>query len=134
VVAAPVLDHHLRLGQAGELLDREQLAADARAEGLDVGVLPRRARLDVGAAGLREAPPVVQRVRRQLRAIVAADQLGPPAGLGEDALEPRDRVVGVDAPRAADLQRRAGELVDDVRSFRMRPSAVWSNWKSSAHT
>ena len=42
-------------------------------------------------------------------------------GLGEDALEPGDRVVGVDAPRAADLQRLAGELVDDVQELQDAP-------------
>ena len=55
VVLAPVCDHDLRLGQAGELLDVEQLVADAGVEGLDERVLPRRARLDVRGAGPRAA-------------------------------------------------------------------------------
>jgi hypothetical protein len=32
VVLLPVADHHARLGQAGELLDVEQLVADAGVE------------------------------------------------------------------------------------------------------
>jgi hypothetical protein len=54
VVLAPVLDQDLCLGQAGEQLDAEQLVADATAEALDVGVLPRRAGLDVRAASAGE--------------------------------------------------------------------------------
>ena len=58
VVLAPVLDHDARLGQAGELLDVEQLVADAGVEGLHERVLPRRARLDEHGPGLRELTPV----------------------------------------------------------------------------
>jgi hypothetical protein len=59
VVLPPVLDEHLGLGEAGELLDGEQLVTNPGAEGLDVGVLPRAARVDVAAAGAGEAAPVL---------------------------------------------------------------------------
>ena len=40
VVLAPVGDHDLCLGEAGELLDGEQLVTHAGAEAFDVGALP----------------------------------------------------------------------------------------------
>jgi hypothetical protein len=63
-------DHHPRVSQAGELLDVQQLVADAAVERLHVRVLPRRARLDERRLGLREPTPVTERVRGQLRAVV----------------------------------------------------------------
>lgn len=41
VVLAPVHDQDAGFGQAGEQLDRDHLIADAPAEALNVGVLPR---------------------------------------------------------------------------------------------
>lgn len=55
VVLAPVLDDYARFGQAGELLDVEQLVADAAVERLDERVLPPRARLDERGLGSAEA-------------------------------------------------------------------------------
>src|SRR5207244_12585401 len=114
---SPGLDHALRLGQAAELLEGEQLVANARAEGLDIGVLPRRARVDVGAPCLREAAPVLERVGRELRAVVAADALGRAAAEGDEAVERGDGLIGVDPPATLDRKRLARELVDDVQQL-----------------
>ena len=46
VLDPPGFDNDLGLEQGGELLDVEQLVADAAVEGLDEGVLPWRAGLD----------------------------------------------------------------------------------------
>ena len=93
VVDAPVLDEHLSLGERLEELPREQLVADPRAEGLDVGVLPRRSWLDVARSGAREATPVAQGVGRQLGAVVAADVLGGRAAGRDQPVEDGDRRV-----------------------------------------
>jgi hypothetical protein len=91
VVLLPVGDEDLGLGEAAELLDGEQLVANPGVERLDVGVLPRRAGLDVGGPGLRETAPVAQRVRGELGPVVAANELrGAATGLDEP-LERRDR-------------------------------------------
>jgi hypothetical protein len=50
VVLSAVPDEDLRRGQAAKQINDEQLVADARAEGLEVGVLPRRSGLDIGAS------------------------------------------------------------------------------------
>src|SRR3954453_11974073 len=73
VILAPVLDHHDGFGQAAELLDVEQLVTDAAVEGLNVGVLPRRAGFDERRLGPSEATPVAQGVCGQLGPVIAAD-------------------------------------------------------------
>ena len=65
VLDPPVLDQHLRLEQAVELLDRQELVAQPTIERLDVRVLPRRTGLDVAAARTAEPAPVAQRVGRE---------------------------------------------------------------------
>ena len=69
VLDPPGLDHDLGHGEAGELLDVEQLVTYAAVEGLDVGVLPRRAGLDVPGLGAGQAAPLPQGPRDQLRAV-----------------------------------------------------------------
>ena len=117
VVLAPVLDEHLGLGEAGEQLDGEQLVPDSGAEALDVGVLPRRARLDVRAPGPREAAPVAQGVGGQLGTVVAADERRRRATLADEPVEHGDGVVGVDAAAALDRQRLPRELVNHVQQL-----------------
>ena len=111
VVGPPVLEQRL------DELAGEQLVPDPRAEGLDVGVLPGRAELDVARSGTREAAPVAQRVRGQLRAVVRADVLGGAATKGRQTIKHRHRGVCVDVPLAADGERLAGVLVDDVQEL-----------------
>jgi hypothetical protein len=83
----PVGEDDLGLGQGVEELDVEDLVAGAAVEGLDEGVLPGRARLDVGGGGLAQAAPVAQGVGDQLGAVVAADVLGSGAAGGDEAFE-----------------------------------------------
>ena len=121
VVVAPVGDHHLGLGEAGEQLDREQLVTDPGVERFDVGVLPRRSGLDVGRPGTGESAPVAQRVRRELRAVVTTNELRGPAANGDEPLERDDSAVSVDASFALHLQRLARELVNDVQQLHDPP-------------
>ena len=58
VLDPPVLDQHLRLEQAVELLDGQELVAQPAVERLDVRLLPRRTGLDVAAARAGEPAPV----------------------------------------------------------------------------
>jgi hypothetical protein len=51
VLDPPVLDNDLGLAEVGELLDIEQLVSKPAVEGFDEGVLPGRARFDLGASG-----------------------------------------------------------------------------------
>jgi hypothetical protein len=51
VIDAPVLYWDLGLEDAVELLDREQLVAQAGVERLNPGVVPWRSRIDVDRAG-----------------------------------------------------------------------------------
>ncbi len=95
VVDAPVLDQHPRLLQAGEQLDREELVAHTPAEALDVGVLPRRAGLDVRAAGPAEAALVHERVGGHLRSVIAAQEPRCRPALGDEPIERADSLVGV---------------------------------------
>jgi hypothetical protein len=53
---------------------------------------------------------------------------------GDQPRQRRDDRVGVDAALHQHRQRLARELVNEVSSFSARPSALWSNWKSNAHT
>ena len=110
----PVLDEDLRLEQRVELLHGEQLVAQPAAEGLDVRVLPRRARLDVAAAGPGEAAPVAQRVRRELGPVVAADAPGRAPVLGDDPLQP---VLADDQPA---VLRLLTDRRDDLAAERTR--------------
>src|ERR1700685_2861447 len=112
VVLAPVLDHDLCLGEAGEDLDGEQLVTDPRPERLDVGVLPGGAGLDVSAPGAGEAAPVPQRVGGELRAVVAANELRRAAPRDNEAIKNSDSRVGVDSPAALDGEGLAGELIN----------------------
>lgn len=81
VVGPPVGGEHLGLIQAGEDLDVQQLVAPAVVEGLDVGVLPGRARLDVGGVGGAVPAPFAKDGGSQLGAVVgAAEQVGDPFG------------------------------------------------------
>src|SRR4051812_42017572 len=89
VVLAPVVDDDGGFGEAADLLDVEQLVAQAGVEGLDVGGLPGRAGLAERRCGPAVATPVSERVRGQLGTVVAADVRGRAAPSGE-ALEHGD--------------------------------------------
>jgi hypothetical protein len=75
VVLAPVLDRDLRLGEGEKISTARSSSRMREPKGLDVGVLRRRAGLDVSAAGVGEAAPVPQLVGGELRAAITADEL-----------------------------------------------------------
>ena len=134
VLDAPVLDQHLRLKQAVELLDGQELVAQPAVERLDEWVFPRRTGLDVAAGGAGEPAPVAQGVGRELGSIIATDVPRRRSAPGDDPVEGAGGGVGGDAPGAtiASASRVCSSTM--LSSFRTRPSAVWSNWKSSAQT
>jgi hypothetical protein len=83
---APVLGEDLRLGEAGELLEIEQLVADAGVEGLSERVLPRRSGLDVPRRDVGAGTPAPEGVGGELGPVVAAQVLRG-ATLGDEAIE-----------------------------------------------
>lgn len=113
VLDAPVFDDDLRLGEAGELLDVQQLVAEAAVEGLHERVLPRAAGLDVRGGGAGEAAVVLQRPRDHLRAIISPEILWG-TSLFDELLDDRDYVLGGAGPLDADRECLAGVLIDDV--------------------
>ena len=70
VVDAPVLDDHSGFEEAVELPAVEQFVSEAAVEGLDPGVLPRRAGIDEHARGVVEPALVRERVRDEFGAVV----------------------------------------------------------------
>jgi len=119
VGVAVVAGQGLGLGEGRELLDIEQLIAQAGVEGLDPGVLPGRARIDVGSVGEPRLAPLGEHPGGQLRAVVGAQVRRRPAALGDQALEDHDGLISVDRAPALDRQGLAGELVDDVEELQL---------------
>jgi hypothetical protein len=106
----------------------ERSPLEARAVGLDPGVLPRAAGFDVTGAGLGETAPVPKDVGRQLRTVVHADKAGEGSPLGGDPIEVSHRGIGVDGVGDEVGERLAGELVGDVQDLDRPPKAGDSNW------
>jgi len=104
---SPVADHDLGLGQAGELLDVEQLVAYPGVEALDVRVLH-------GEPGSMHALPAREKRHRSCRAWAVSSG---PLSILRYSGAPRSRV----------------NSSTTFSSRSTRPSAVWC-WKSSAHT
>ena len=121
VLDPPVLDEHLRLEQAVELLDGQELVAQPAVERLDEWGFPRRTGLDVAAGGAGEPAPVAQRVGREFGPLVAADVPRRRSGPGDDPVERSGGGVGVDAPGGHDRQRLPRVLVDDVEQLQDPP-------------
>ena len=121
VLDPPVLDQHLRLEQAVELLDGQELVAQPAVERLHVRVLPRRTGLDVAAARAAEPAPVAQGVGRELWTVVAADVPRRRPAPGDDPVERGGGGIGVDAPGGHDRERLPRVLVDDVEQFQDPP-------------
>ena len=69
-VSSPALDDDLRFPQGVEDLAVEELVPKTRIEGLDIPVLPRRARSDVGGLGADRRDPLLHRFGHELGAIV----------------------------------------------------------------
>jgi len=100
VVGAPLCGEKPRLGEGRELLDVEDLVAEPSVERLDPGVLPGRARIDVGGQGRLGLAPLAQDAGGELGAVVGAQVLGR-AAFCDEAFQRCDCLVGVD--RALDL-------------------------------
>ena len=75
----------------------------------------------------------LERVRGHLRAVVAPQELRG-ATLGAQPLQRRDHGVGVDVRSTSITSDSRVNSSTMLSSFSARPSAVWSNWKSNAHT
>lgn len=78
---------------SGEILDIEQLVADAAVEALDEGVLRGRAWLELGGGRPGRAAPVPQRPGDELGTVVHADARAPRGGY--QAFDHRHHLVGV---------------------------------------
>src|SRR5215211_7843579 len=120
VLDPPGLDHDLGHGQAGELLEVEQLVTHAAVEGLDVGVFPRRAGLDVPGPGAGQAAPLPQAPRDQLRAVVGAQVRGH-APLGDQAVEHGNEIISAAPAPHPHRERLAGVLIHDVGQLQPPP-------------
>jgi hypothetical protein len=70
VMAPPALDNDLSLAQRVEDLAVEEFVTQARIEALDVAVLPRTARRDLGRFRTDGRDPILHGLGPELRAIV----------------------------------------------------------------
>ena len=76
VMPPPALDDDLGLPQRVEDLAVEQFVPQSGVEALDVAVLPRTARRDVGGLGTDRADPLLQRLGDELRPVVRTNVPG----------------------------------------------------------
>jgi hypothetical protein len=104
VFVPPVVEEELGFEEGVEGLEVEEFVAEVAVEGLDLGVLPGGAGLDVGDGGGVEAAPVFECFGGQFGPVVAADEGGSVASLFDHSLERVDGVVGGDP-----AGRRGGE-------------------------
>src|SRR5262245_6224309 len=104
VLVSPLPRQHPRLQQAAELLGVEELVPQPAVERLRVPVLPRRARRDVQHLDRLLLQPAADRLRDELRAVVAADvpRRAAPADQRREHGDDRTR-----RQRPPDLQRQA---------------------------
>ena len=116
VFGSPVLEHDLGFEEVSEVFCVEAFVSEASVEGLDVGVLPGRAGLDVGGVGAPDAAPVPQRGRDELGAVVHTQVRWSPS-LVHELLDGGDDAVGADAARGVDGEGLSGELVDNVEKL-----------------
>src|SRR2546421_563429 len=73
VVPSPTLDDDLGLAQGVEDLAIEKLVAQPRVKALDVPVLPRAARGDVGGLCADRADPILYRLGDEFGAVIGTD-------------------------------------------------------------
>src|SRR4051812_1319485 len=74
VMPAPALDDDLRLAKSVEDLAVEQFVPQPGIEALDIAILPRAARSDVGGLGSNRRDPLLDGLGDELRAVVGADE------------------------------------------------------------
>jgi hypothetical protein len=117
VVVSPVFEQDLRLVERVERLHLEQFASQMPVEGLDVGVLPGCAWLDVAGTAAAEAAAVAERLGDEFGAVVATDVLRRWPVQGDEVGEDVDGLVGVDRAGRNAGERLAGVLVADVQDL-----------------
>jgi hypothetical protein len=120
VVAPPALDDDLSLPQGVENLSIEQFVTQACVEALDVAVLPRAARFDVGSLGADRGDPLPHRFGCKLRAVVGADMAWDTAQ-DEEVGQDIDDIDRLELSADADRQAFMGELIDDVEHAELAP-------------
>src|SRR3954454_15419156 len=113
VVTPPALDDDLRLAKGVEDLAIEQFVSQPGIEALDVTVLPRTARSDIGGLGSDRRDPLLDGLGDKLRAVVGAN-VARHATQDEQVREHVDDVDGLELASDPDGQALVGELVDDV--------------------
>src|SRR6516225_7323116 len=96
VLVPPVVEEELGFEQGVERLQVEEFAAEVAVEGLDVGVLPGCAWLDVGDGRSVESAPVLQGCGGQLGAVVAADESWCATPPLDDPFQRANGVIGGD--------------------------------------
>ena len=117
----PVGDDDAGLGERVELLAVEALVPEAGVKGLDVAVLPGRARVDVEGADAAVGQAVADGAGDKLGAVVGADVLGGAVvlnGLGEHDHD----VIGADATGDVVGDALLRMLVDEHESAEAAPS------------
>src|SRR3954467_2097492 len=103
----------LRLAQGVEDLAIEQFVPEPGIEALDVAVLPRASRSDVGGLASDRRDPLLDGLGDELRAVVGADVARHAAQDGQVG-EHVDDVDGLELASDADRQALVRELVDAV--------------------
>src|SRR5215211_3370045 len=99
-----------RFHQAGECLPLEQLVPKAPYERLSVGILPRRARLDVEGPHLGDRQPSLESLGYEFGAVVRADERWS-TPLAEQVSQGADHILGGDGPLNLYGQALPGVLI-----------------------
>ena len=113
VMAPPAFDDDLSFSEGVEDLAIEQLIAKTGVEALDIAVLPRTARFDIGSLGADSGDPFLHGLGDELRSVVGPDMTGNAA---QDE-QVRQNVDDIDCfELAGDTGRQAfvGKLVNDI--------------------
>jgi hypothetical protein len=120
VVSPPALDHDLRFLQGIEDFPVQQLVAQAGVEALDVTVLPRATRSDVGGLGTDRGNPFLHGLGDELGPIVRPDV---PRNSTQDEVigQNIDHVDGLQLARHPDRQALVRELVEDIEHAILPP-------------
>ena len=113
VMPPPTLDDDLRLPERVENLPVQQLVSEAGVEALDVSVLPRTARRDIGRLGADRADPLPQGFGDELGPIVRTN-VPRHAAQDEEVGQHVDHINRLQPPGHADRQALVRELVDHV--------------------
>src|SRR4051812_34673421 len=113
VVTAPALDDDLGLAKGVEDLAIEQFVPEPGIEALDIAILPRAARSDIGGLGSDRRDPLLDGLGDELRGGGGAN-VARHATQDEQVREHVDDVDGLELASDPDGQALVGELVDDV--------------------